>query len=369
MQADGAGVEAADLEEVLDEALEAADVARQQVERRLRPLGQLVAPRLHHLDGRRQGHQRGAQLVADVGGEAGVTLDAQLQRRGHVVERARQHAEIGVVGRRQPGAEVAAGDRLGGLCRFGHRPHGTTGGEHAEQHAEQGRDHAGQQQRQRHVGQRAVVLVDGRRTRSRRRRPGSGMPNTIVVSPSTSVIIRAGTPSTSTRSSRLVGDRLGAEPAGAGRPLVAVVDHRSAARRAAAAGRSPPGRRPVRLCSAPLDDLGVGVGGLPAGRVALLDEVRAHQPVRRGGEERREGERAEGEDEQDAPPQADAARAPEPAADGSVAAAVGRRRGSGVVGSTAPSGAPPDVTVPLLSFRARPPPEPCPSRRRPHSRR
>ena len=81
VQPDRAGVEPADLEQVLDEAAEAGDVAHEQVERRLGPLGHLVAAGLHHLDRRRQRHQRRAQLVADVGGEAGVALDAQLQRR------------------------------------------------------------------------------------------------------------------------------------------------------------------------------------------------------------------------------------------------------------------------------------------------
>ena len=54
VQADRAGVEAADLEQVLDEALEPGHVARQEVERGLGPLGHLVAPGLHHLDRRRQ---------------------------------------------------------------------------------------------------------------------------------------------------------------------------------------------------------------------------------------------------------------------------------------------------------------------------
>ena len=75
VQPDGAGVEAADLEQVLDEALEADDVALQQVERGLGPLGHLVAPGVHHLDRRGQRHQRRPQLVADVGREPGVALD------------------------------------------------------------------------------------------------------------------------------------------------------------------------------------------------------------------------------------------------------------------------------------------------------
>ena len=77
VQPDRAGVEAGDLEQVLDQALEAGDVGDQQVERRLGPLGHLVAAGLHHLDAGGQRHQRRAQLVADVGGEPGVALDAR----------------------------------------------------------------------------------------------------------------------------------------------------------------------------------------------------------------------------------------------------------------------------------------------------
>ena len=97
MQLDGADVEAGDLEQVLDELLEAVDVGRQQVERGLGPVGHLVAAVLQHLDRRGQRHQRRAQLVADLGREPGVAVDAVLERLGHVVERHGQHVEVGVV--------------------------------------------------------------------------------------------------------------------------------------------------------------------------------------------------------------------------------------------------------------------------------
>ena len=87
MEPDGAGIEPGDLEEVFDEALEPHHVAGEQVERGLGPLRELVAPRLHHLDRRRQRHQRRTQFVAHVGREAGIAFDALLQRFGHVVER------------------------------------------------------------------------------------------------------------------------------------------------------------------------------------------------------------------------------------------------------------------------------------------
>ena len=160
VQADRAGVEPADLEQVLDEAAEAGDVADQQVERRLGPLGHLVAPGFHDVDRRRQRHQRRTQLVADVGREPGVALDPQLQRRGHVVERRGEHAEVGILGGGQSGVEAPAGDRLRGLGRVGHRADGAAGGQHADEHAEAGRDRGREQQREGDVGQRAVVLVE-----------------------------------------------------------------------------------------------------------------------------------------------------------------------------------------------------------------
>ena len=51
-------------------------------------VGQVVAPGVEHLDRGRQRGERRAQLVADVGGEARLALDAALHGVGHVVERA-----------------------------------------------------------------------------------------------------------------------------------------------------------------------------------------------------------------------------------------------------------------------------------------
>ena len=74
-----AGVEAGDLEQVLDQLLEALDVGDHQVERGPRPVGHVVALVLEHLDRRGQRHERRAQLVADVGREPGVALDPLLE--------------------------------------------------------------------------------------------------------------------------------------------------------------------------------------------------------------------------------------------------------------------------------------------------
>jgi hypothetical protein len=81
-----AGVETGDLEEVLDQSLKPNNVARQQVERRLGPLGEVVATSFHHFDRGGKCHQWRSQLVTDVGGEPGIALHPELEGFGHVVE-------------------------------------------------------------------------------------------------------------------------------------------------------------------------------------------------------------------------------------------------------------------------------------------
>ena len=96
VELDGAHVEAGDLEQVLDQLLEAVDVGRQQHERGAGPLGHLLARVLEHLDRGGERHERGAQLVADLGGEAGIAFDAVLEGLGHLVERLGDEVEVGV---------------------------------------------------------------------------------------------------------------------------------------------------------------------------------------------------------------------------------------------------------------------------------
>ncbi len=114
---DAAGVDARDLEEVEHHLVEALDLADHHLEGLLRALGQLVAPPVEHLDRGRQGGDGGAQLVAHVGGEAGLTFDAALDGVGHVVERADESVEVRVGLGLEPGVEVARGQLAG---RAGH---------------------------------------------------------------------------------------------------------------------------------------------------------------------------------------------------------------------------------------------------------
>ena len=124
LEAGYAGIEPRDLEEVLDELLEAIDVTDHEVEGRARPFGHVLALVVHHLDGRRQGHQRRAELVADVGGEPGVALDAVLEGLGHVVERRRDGTEVRVLADLEPGVEQAVGECHGRRRHAGERAQG-----------------------------------------------------------------------------------------------------------------------------------------------------------------------------------------------------------------------------------------------------
>ena len=105
-----AGVDARQLEEVDDHGVEAPDLADDDVERLLRAVGELAAPAVDDLGGGGQGGDRGAQLVAHVGGEAGLALDAGLDGVGHVVERVDQPVEVGVAFEGDARAQVAGGD-------------------------------------------------------------------------------------------------------------------------------------------------------------------------------------------------------------------------------------------------------------------
>ena len=175
------------------------------------------------------------------------------------------------------------------------------------------------------------------------------------------------TPSTSV-GGELPGRRSGRSPAD---HVPLVVDHRPLRRRcwrSCSLASALVGGSRAQLAQ---HDLGVAVGGLAAGRVALLDEVRAHEPVRRDGEERRQRQRAEREDEQDPPAQPDAAGATQGGAAsdrrrGSVGRAIGavrstrlrapaRRRARGLVGDRRDRSRSASLTSPSLQ----PVPEPA----------
>src|SRR5581483_444011 len=84
-----------DLEQVEYQLLEALDLLLEHVEGRRRLLRR-VPPPADDVDRRSDGGQRRAQLVADVGGEAGLPVDAVLQGVDHLVERGDEGGQVGV---------------------------------------------------------------------------------------------------------------------------------------------------------------------------------------------------------------------------------------------------------------------------------
>ena len=111
----GADVEPRELEQVDHHVVEASYLVDDDVERLLRALRELVPPPVDDLDRRRQRGDRRAQLVAHVGGEAGLALDPVLHRVGHVVERPGEAIEIRIGLGLHPGVESAFGDLTCGV--------------------------------------------------------------------------------------------------------------------------------------------------------------------------------------------------------------------------------------------------------------
>ncbi|SCF84700.1 hypothetical protein GA0115255_108611 [Streptomyces sp. Ncost-T6T-2b] len=104
----GARVQAGDLQQVLDQRVQGPQPVPYETGR-LVVLGQQPG-------GGDQTHQRGAQFVRDVGGEASLVLQLALEGGGHVVDGRRHLGDLvaGPPGRADPGVQVAVGDAAGG---------------------------------------------------------------------------------------------------------------------------------------------------------------------------------------------------------------------------------------------------------------
>ena len=109
------GVDARQLQQVDDHGVEAAHLPDDDIQGLLGAVGELAAPPVDDLGGGRQGGDGGAQLVADVGGEAGLALDAGLYGVRHVVERVGEPVEVGIAFPGDARVEVAGGDLTGGV--------------------------------------------------------------------------------------------------------------------------------------------------------------------------------------------------------------------------------------------------------------
>ena len=124
--------------------------------------------RLEHADGRRQGGERGAELVAHVRGEAGLALDPVLEVGGHPVEGRGQLLEVDVVTGLDPGVELATGDRDGGVGDVGQRTQRPAARPPPERGAGERGHQRGGGQGEGQVAQGAGELGRARRPRSRR---------------------------------------------------------------------------------------------------------------------------------------------------------------------------------------------------------
>ena len=158
-----AGVEARELEQVDHHRVEASHLADHDVERLLAAVGQIVAAGVEHLDRRRQGGDRRAQLVADVGGEALLAFDPLLHGVGHVVERAGEPIEVGIGLLLEPRVEPTVGDVAGGVGDPRQRSQQPTAGRPPEERRQQRRQDRPDDQRRGQQPQRALGRVERER--------------------------------------------------------------------------------------------------------------------------------------------------------------------------------------------------------------
>ena len=156
---DGAGVGPGHLEQVGHHALEAAQVVAEELQGPLGAHGEVVAVGLEHLDRGGQGGEGRPQLVADVGVEARLALNALLQLVDHGVEGIGEALEVGVGGLEiEPGVELAPGDGAGGPGDDGQRAQRARAGEAAERDPEDGGDDAGDNEGEGEHAQRVVEV-------------------------------------------------------------------------------------------------------------------------------------------------------------------------------------------------------------------
>ena len=171
VQVGGPGVDARQLEEVDDHGVEPPHLADDDVERLLGAVGQLAAAAVDDLGGGGQRGDRRAQLVADVGGEAGLPLDAGLHGVGHVVERVGEPVEVGVALAHDARVEVAGGDLAGGVGDPPERAQQPPARPPPDEARQQDRDERADDEREQDRAQRVLGRVRAGTPRSSWRRP------------------------------------------------------------------------------------------------------------------------------------------------------------------------------------------------------
>jgi hypothetical protein len=150
----GAGVEAADLEEVGEQFLEPVELTGEQLGGAGHRGVEAGAGVVDDVDGHPDRRERGAQFVRDVGDEAllhgGQPLelaDLRLQAVGHGVERRREDGEVVLAARRHPFVELAGRQPLGDLAGAAHRGDDLPGDDPRDGADEQGQGEAGDGER------------------------------------------------------------------------------------------------------------------------------------------------------------------------------------------------------------------------------
>ena len=154
-----ARVVAGDLQQVVEQQFEAVEFTDHQLGRAAQRRVEILAVVVDQVGGHPHRRQRGAQLVADVGGEPALQVaellelgDLARQAFGHVVERHRQPRHVVLAAHRHALGQMAFGEAFGDPRRRPHRQHDLArddqrdGGQHEQQHHAAG-DHRAAHQR------------------------------------------------------------------------------------------------------------------------------------------------------------------------------------------------------------------------------
>ena len=145
-----------DLQQIGDQLVEPVDLPLEQAQGLQSCL--VFDPAPGHRQGCGHGGQRGAELMADVGSEAGLALDPVVELGDHEVERVDQRFEVGVAVGLQPLVQFTRPDGVGGVGHSTDRSQQATAGRPSGQRPQAGGTHDGHgqglaqpPQRSRHV--------------------------------------------------------------------------------------------------------------------------------------------------------------------------------------------------------------------------
>ena len=158
------GVQPADLQQVGQQRLEPVQLGHQQLGAAAQRGQQLGPGGVQHVGGHPHGGQRGAQLVADVGGEPALQraellqlADLLLDALRHRVVRLAEPGQLVLAVHRHPLVEVPVGEPLGDLRGLPHRAHHLPGDQAGDAGQQQQQDQPADDQRALHQVERALL--------------------------------------------------------------------------------------------------------------------------------------------------------------------------------------------------------------------